>query len=81
MVKVVKLLGARPPDWAYCLQLGRVKFEKYFNHRVRGLYMLEILTHDIDFLYYYCICTAPQALKLLSAFPLDTKMKDGCELE
>lgn len=34
VVKVVKLLKSRPLDWPSCLRLGRIKFEKYFNHRV-----------------------------------------------
>ena len=38
VVKVVKLLRCRPLDWPSCLRLGRVKFEKYFNHRV-GYYL------------------------------------------
>ena len=35
LVKVVKMLEHRPGDWARCVQLARVKFEKYFNHKVR----------------------------------------------
>jgi len=34
IVKVVKMLGGRPHSWTDCVTLGRVKFEKYFNHRV-----------------------------------------------
>ena len=34
MVKVTKMLDRRPPDWASCMALARVKFEKYFNHKV-----------------------------------------------
>ncbi|CAI8051799.1 Ubiquitin-like modifier-activating enzyme 6 [Geodia barretti] len=37
MVKVTKMLDRRPPDWASCMALARVKFEKYFNHKARNL--------------------------------------------
>ncbi|KAL5481764.1 hypothetical protein EMCRGX_G021995 [Ephydatia muelleri] len=50
VVRVVKLLKNRPVDFAGCVTVARVKFEKYFNRKAQDL---------------------------LSAFPLDTKMKDG----
>ena len=34
VVKVVKMLGSAPRDWPSCVQLARIKFEKYFNHKV-----------------------------------------------
>ncbi len=34
VVKVVKMLGSLPSNWVSCIQLGRIKFEKYFNHKV-----------------------------------------------
>ena len=33
-VKATKMLEHRPLDWAACVSLARVKFEKYFNHKV-----------------------------------------------
>ena len=34
MVKSVKILSARPRGWRECVALARVKFEKYYNHKV-----------------------------------------------
>ena len=34
IVKVAKMLNSRPHSWMDCVALARVKFEKYFNHRV-----------------------------------------------
>ena len=34
MVKSVKILSTRPRDWNECVALARVKFEKYYNHKV-----------------------------------------------
>lgn len=34
IVKVAKMLNSRPHSWKDCVTLARVKFEKYFNHRV-----------------------------------------------
>lgn len=34
IVKVAKMLNSRPHSWTDCVALARVKFEKYFNHRV-----------------------------------------------
>ena len=34
VIKVTKMLSLRPTDWPSCVQLARVKFEKYFNHKV-----------------------------------------------
>lgn len=34
-VQVIKLLENRPKDWNDCIRRARVKFEKYFNHKVR----------------------------------------------
>ncbi|XP_043916928.1 ubiquitin-like modifier-activating enzyme 6 [Protopterus annectens] len=31
--QVVKLLCRRPKNWAQCVELARIKFEKYFNHK------------------------------------------------
>ena len=33
-VQVSKILINRSTDWKDCVKLGRLKFEKYFNHRV-----------------------------------------------
>ena len=40
----------------------------------------DIHVHVILLLYKHVCLHFAQALKLLHAFPLDTKMKDGCEL-
>ena len=34
-VQVSKLSASRPADWASCVTIARLKFEKYFNHKVR----------------------------------------------
>ena len=34
VVRVVKMLQRCPGDWRECVCLARVKFEKYFNHKV-----------------------------------------------
>jgi len=34
-VTVAKMVQALPSSWADCVAQGRVKFEKYFNHKVR----------------------------------------------
>ena len=34
VVKVVKMAGVWPEDWPACLHQARVKFEKYYNHKV-----------------------------------------------
>jgi ubiquitin-activating enzyme E1-like protein 2 len=39
IVKVTKMLEHRPGDWADCVRLARVKFEKYFNHKVCCTYV------------------------------------------
>ena len=35
-MQVGKLVEARPTSWEDCIVIGRLKFEKYFNHKVRG---------------------------------------------
>uniref|UniRef100_A0A8C4MPD8 E1 ubiquitin-activating enzyme n=1 Tax=Equus asinus asinus TaxID=83772 RepID=A0A8C4MPD8_EQUAS len=32
--QVIKLLSRRPRNWSQCIELARLKFEKYFNHKV-----------------------------------------------
>ncbi|XP_068089586.1 ubiquitin-like modifier-activating enzyme 6 [Hyperolius riggenbachi] len=34
---VVKLLSRKPRNWSQCVQLARLKFEKYFNHKAQQL--------------------------------------------
>jgi ubiquitin-activating enzyme E1-like protein 2 len=36
-VKVIKLLCSRPKSWGDCVQMGRIKFEKYFKHKAFDL--------------------------------------------
>ncbi|MBZ3871803.1 Ubiquitin-like modifier-activating enzyme 6 [Sciurus carolinensis] len=31
--QVIKLLNRRPRNWSQCVELARLKFEKYFNHK------------------------------------------------
>ena len=31
---MIKLLSRRPRNWSQCVELARLKFEKYFNHKV-----------------------------------------------
>ena len=38
VVKVAKMLQSRPHSWTDCVSLSRVKFEKYFNHRVTTMF-------------------------------------------
>jgi len=33
-VTVAKMVHALPSSWANCVTQGRIKFEKYFNHKV-----------------------------------------------
>ena len=33
-VQVGKLVELRPTSWQDCIVIGRLKFEKYFNHKV-----------------------------------------------
>ena len=40
------MLCVLPSDWSSCVQLARVKFEKYFNHKVESIYMY-MYVHDI----------------------------------
>ncbi|KAK2492276.1 hypothetical protein MC885_019356 [Smutsia gigantea] len=35
--QVVKLLSRRPRNWSHCVELARLKFEKYFNHKALQL--------------------------------------------
>ena len=35
VIKVVKMFQSAPTDWPSCVRLARVKFEKYFNHKVK----------------------------------------------
>ena len=67
-IKVIKLFINRPHDWKDCVTTARVKFEKYFKHKASILYEYVPPLHIIL-----------QALNLLTAFPLDTKMPDGCK--
>jgi len=46
-VTVAKMVHALPSKWADCVALGRVKFEKYFNHKVCDLSQL-VFTGDIS---------------------------------
>ncbi|KAM9331152.1 ubiquitin-like modifier-activating enzyme 6 [Gastrophryne carolinensis] len=34
---VVKLLSKKPRSWSQCIELARLKFEKYFNHKAQQL--------------------------------------------
>ncbi|XP_053317677.1 ubiquitin-like modifier-activating enzyme 6 [Spea bombifrons] len=34
---VVKLLSRKPRNWTHCVELARLKFEKYFNHKAKQL--------------------------------------------
>ena len=34
VVKVIKMLWAWPEDWPSCVRQARIKFEKFFNHKV-----------------------------------------------
>jgi len=36
-VTVAKMVHTLPSRWADCVAHGRIKFEKYFNHKVCGL--------------------------------------------
>ena len=50
VVKVVKMLGSAPRDWPSCVQLARIKFEKYFNHKVLASTIIKyvyLLTYTI----------------------------------
>ena len=44
IVKVAKMLNSRPHSWKECVTLARVKFEKYFNHRVGILSVVTMAT-------------------------------------
>ena len=44
IVKVAKMLNSRPHSWMDCVALARVKFEKYFNHRVCALGQVTMAT-------------------------------------
>uniref|UniRef100_A0A8D0GKS4 Ubiquitin-like modifier-activating enzyme 6 n=1 Tax=Sphenodon punctatus TaxID=8508 RepID=A0A8D0GKS4_SPHPU len=35
--QVIKLLRRRPRNWSHCVELARLKFEKYFNHKALQL--------------------------------------------
>ncbi|XP_058403161.1 ubiquitin-like modifier-activating enzyme 6 isoform X2 [Diceros bicornis minor] len=35
--QVIKLLSRRPRNWSQCVELARLKFEKYFNHKALQL--------------------------------------------
>ncbi|KAF3825158.1 hypothetical protein GH733_005792 [Mirounga leonina] len=35
--QVIKLLSRRPRSWSQCVELARLKFEKYFNHKALQL--------------------------------------------
>ncbi|XP_026575375.1 ubiquitin-like modifier-activating enzyme 6 [Pseudonaja textilis] len=35
--QVIKCLGRRPRNWSQCVELARLKFEKYFNHKALQL--------------------------------------------
>uniref|UniRef100_A0A8C4MR66 E1 ubiquitin-activating enzyme n=1 Tax=Equus asinus asinus TaxID=83772 RepID=A0A8C4MR66_EQUAS len=35
--QVIKLLSRRPRNWSQCIELARLKFEKYFNHKALQL--------------------------------------------
>uniref|UniRef100_A0A8D2BUJ7 Gonadotropin-releasing hormone receptor n=1 Tax=Sus scrofa TaxID=9823 RepID=A0A8D2BUJ7_PIG len=35
--QVIKLLSRRPRNWTQCVELARLKFEKYFNHKALQL--------------------------------------------
>ncbi|KAK1345893.1 hypothetical protein QTO34_008358 [Cnephaeus nilssonii] len=35
--QVIKLLSRRPRNWSHCVELARLKFEKYFNHKALQL--------------------------------------------
>ncbi|XP_040180679.1 ubiquitin-like modifier-activating enzyme 6 [Rana temporaria] len=34
---IVKLLSRKPRNWSHCVELARLKFEKYFNHKAQQL--------------------------------------------
>ena len=73
-VKVMKMMKHRPQSWTDCVHIARIKFEKYFNHKVISHYSYHSVTS-------LSLCsTAMQAKNLLHAFPMDTKMPDGCKL-
>lgn len=36
-VKCSKVIKSRPADWSSCIRIGRLKFEKYFNHKAQHL--------------------------------------------
>ena len=44
IVKVAKMLNSRPHSWKDCVTLARLKFEKYFNHRVGVLSVVTMAT-------------------------------------
>jgi ubiquitin-activating enzyme E1-like protein 2 len=33
-IHAVKLLASHPKEWSDCVKIARLKFEKYFNHKV-----------------------------------------------
>ncbi|XP_044536404.1 ubiquitin-like modifier-activating enzyme 6 [Gracilinanus agilis] len=35
--QVIKILSRRPRNWSHCVELARMKFEKYFNHKALQL--------------------------------------------
>uniref|UniRef100_A0A8C8ZUA9 Ubiquitin like modifier activating enzyme 6 n=1 Tax=Prolemur simus TaxID=1328070 RepID=A0A8C8ZUA9_PROSS len=43
--QVIKLLSRRPRNWSQCIELARLKFEKYFNHK--ALQLLHCFPLDI----------------------------------
>uniref|UniRef100_F7GVQ7 E1 ubiquitin-activating enzyme n=1 Tax=Macaca mulatta TaxID=9544 RepID=F7GVQ7_MACMU len=43
--QVIKLLSRRPRNWSQCVELARLKFEKYFNHK--ALQLLHCFPLDI----------------------------------
>ena len=47
-VQVSKLVELRPTSWETCIVIGRLKFEKYFNHKVITCFNLSYMIHSTN---------------------------------
>jgi len=47
-VTVAKMVHTLPSKWADCVTQGRIKFEKYFNHKVCNLIYCSVILSNID---------------------------------
>ena len=47
MYRVIKLLKRRPLDWASCVARSRIEFEKYYNHKVRAVSVVNKMSEKL----------------------------------